>query len=299
MDRSIGMLLHQMKQLNEDNELRAPDRCEGVLNYTWQQWQHLTTTETEQDKITMFWKVQTVQDVQNYLHITVGVSEYLFFLAGQTTRPDIFFELCYKVNEEKTRSCLISEWEKNNGKLMGDFNKDLIYSINNRATLCKKFIESCDVRQKEELFGLKHMFFVLELVSDTEPDEFYQICHVVNMERTKKMKNKYKHRWNVSYKFNNFRQLNQESLQQFVLDSTSDEIQKIFDQMIVKRKWRTYMFSRMEAQDGSCRRRQEFIFWSYRGDDQHKTLSCEGGDGLMCRSVSDSRGCVCKQTLRA
>ncbi len=104
MDRSIGMLLHQMKQLNEDNELRAPDRCEGVFNYAWEQLQHLTTTETEQDKIIMFWKAQTVQDVQNYLHITTGVSEYLFFLAGETRRPDIFFELCYKVDEEKARS---------------------------------------------------------------------------------------------------------------------------------------------------------------------------------------------------
>jgi hypothetical protein len=126
---------------------------------------------------------------------------------------------------------------------MGDFNKEMIYSINSRVTLCKNFINSCDVSQKEELFGLKHMFFVLELVSDVEPDEFYQICHAVNMEQAEKMKNKNKHRWNVSYKFNNVQQQKQESLQQFVLDSTPDEIQKIFDQMIVKRKWRTYMLA--------------------------------------------------------
>jgi hypothetical protein len=62
-------------------------------------------------------------------------------------------------------------------------------------------------------------------------------------ERAEKMKNRYKHRWNVSYKFNNVRQQKQESLQQFVLDSTPDEIQKIFDKMIVKRKWRTYMLA--------------------------------------------------------
>jgi hypothetical protein len=64
---------------------------------------------------------------------------------------------------------------------MGDFDKEMICSINSRVTFCKNFINSCDVSQKEELFGLKHMFFVLELVSDMEPDEFYQICHAVNM----------------------------------------------------------------------------------------------------------------------
>ncbi len=121
----------------------------------------------------MFWKVQSVPDVQNYLHITAGVSEYLYFLAGQTRRADIFFELCYRVSEEKARSCLISAWEKDNGKVMGDFTKAMIYSIKRRVPLCKNFIDSCDVGQKEALFGLKHMFFVLEFVADVEPNDFY------------------------------------------------------------------------------------------------------------------------------
>jgi hypothetical protein len=139
MVRSIGMLLDQMKQLNEDTGLRAPDRCEGVLNSTWQRLQHVTTTETEQDKIAMFWKVQSVTDVQQYLHITTGVSEYLYFLAGQTSRAEIFYELCYRVSEEKARSCLISAWEKEKGKLMGDFHKEMIDHLKRPASLCKNF----------------------------------------------------------------------------------------------------------------------------------------------------------------
>ncbi len=97
--------------------------------------------------------------------------------------------------------------------------------------------------QKEALFGLKHMFFVLELVSDVEPNDFYQICHAVNRGRAENIRNGYKHRWNKSYEFNNLQQEKQKSLSQFVLDCTPEEIQKIFDQMIVKRKWRTYMLA--------------------------------------------------------
>ncbi len=67
MDRPITMLLYQMKQLNELNEVRAPDRCEGLLNDTWQVFQHIGKTETEQDKITKFWKVHTEEDVKKYL----------------------------------------------------------------------------------------------------------------------------------------------------------------------------------------------------------------------------------------
>jgi hypothetical protein len=166
----------------------------------------------EQDKIAMFWKVQSVPDVQKYLHITAGVSEYLYFLAGHSDRVEIFYELCYRVSEEKTCSCLISAWEKENGKLMGDFNKEMIDHLKGRVSLCKNFIDSCDVSQKEALFGLKHMFFVLELVSDVEPNDFYQICHAVNRGRAKNIRNRHKHRWNASYKFNNYQQEKQKSL---------------------------------------------------------------------------------------
>jgi hypothetical protein len=110
----------------------------------------------------MFWKVQSVTDVQQYLHITTGVSEYLYFLAGQGG-ADYFYELCHRVSAEKARSCLISAWEKENGELMGDYSKDMINRMKGRASLCKNFIDSCDVSQKEALFELKHMFFVLEL----------------------------------------------------------------------------------------------------------------------------------------
>jgi hypothetical protein len=245
MVRSIGMLLDQMKQLNEDTALRAPDRCEGVLNDGLQLFQHAVGTETEQDKIAMFWNVRSVTDVQQYLHITTGVSEYLYFLAGQTGgRAEIFYELCYRVSEQKARSCLISAWEKEKGELTGGFNKDMINRLKGRASLCKNFIDSCDVSQKETLFGLKHMFFVLELVSDVEPNDFYHICHAVNRGRAESTRHENEGLWKeYSYETNNYKQVKQHLLRQFVLDCTPEEIQKIFDQMIVKRKWRTYMLT--------------------------------------------------------
>lgn len=237
------MLLYQMKQLNELDELHVPDRCEGVLNDTWQGLSHLRAIETDQDKITKFWKAQTQEDVQKYLNVTAGVSEYLYFLTGQTTRPYMFWELCSKVDQGKARSLLTRAWEQKHGTLQDNFDNDMFYRLtsDDQRTILRDFIESCDVRQNETLFGLKHMFFILELVPNTEPDEFYTICYEVNKEHATEMKNENKHRWTDKKKFSNVREENQERLQRFVLDSTPDEIQKFFDKMIVTMKWRNYI----------------------------------------------------------
>jgi hypothetical protein len=112
MVRSIGMLLDQMKQLNEDTALRAPDRCEGVLNSRWQWLQHVTTTETEQDKIAMFWKVQIVTDVQQYLHVGgLGSRPKLTYRSGRNHTPVDSISFCFGFYLTSTRNEGESIWK--------------------------------------------------------------------------------------------------------------------------------------------------------------------------------------------
>ncbi len=77
-----------------------------------------------------------------------------------------------------------------------------------------------------------------------EPNDFYHICHAVNRGRAESIRHGSEHYWKeYSYKTNTYKYKKQQLLRQFVLDCTPEEIQKIFDQMIVKRKWRTYMLA--------------------------------------------------------
>jgi hypothetical protein len=227
-----------MKQLNEVNEVRAPDRCEGLLNDTWQGFQHLGKTETQQDKITKFWKVHTEEDVKNYLNVTTGVSEYLLFLVGQTWYLPLIWKLCLKINKEKARECVAEVWKQHDSSRQ-DFSDELFELLpgSKMRDVLRKFIPY----ETQALFNLKNTFFLLELVESTDPEDFYKICHVVDKKRTEETIHKNEYPWNTKSGI-----VKERILQKFILDSPPDQIHNFFDTMIVKMKWRRYMWNSWE-----------------------------------------------------